>query len=149
MVDSGLKTMRGVVTDSDGRKATASVDMYVILATGTAATSLRASQPYQLFGHLLTILGRMQGTVGALIEVKCEGVPCEDLFVLLLEVAAFEASMEIGIQTGREEPTGRFIRSHLYSTKAGGASERELAIAAQLDAIAASVGQLPVAEERP
>ena len=54
-VDSGWKTVRAVVTDADGDTAEATVDVYVILDTGSPDVLLRRGRTYRVFGHLLTV----------------------------------------------------------------------------------------------
>ena len=55
VVDSGLKTIRAVVTDADGRTGEATVDVYVILSTGRHEHLLRGGHTYRVFGTLITI----------------------------------------------------------------------------------------------
>ena len=55
VIDSGLKTIRAVVTDADGKTGEATVDVYVILSTGSADQLLRGGHTYRVFGTLLTI----------------------------------------------------------------------------------------------
>ena len=54
-VDSGWKTVRAVVTDANGDTAEATVDVYVILDTGSPDVLLRRGRTYRVFGHLLTV----------------------------------------------------------------------------------------------
>ncbi len=52
-LDSGLKTIRAVVTDANGKTGEATVDVYVILSTGRHEHLLRGGHTYRVFGRLL------------------------------------------------------------------------------------------------
>ena len=54
-VDSGLKTIRAVVTDGSGATAEASVEVYVILELGGSGSILERGKTYRVFGLLLTV----------------------------------------------------------------------------------------------
>ena len=54
MIDSGVKTIRGVVTDAHDNTAIATLDVYVILSTEFAQRLLRG-HTYRIYGHLITI----------------------------------------------------------------------------------------------
>ena len=53
VIDSGLKTIRAVVTDAEGKTGEATVAVYVILSTGRHEHLLRRGQTYRVFGKLL------------------------------------------------------------------------------------------------
>ncbi len=53
LLDSGLKTIRAVVTDASGKTREATVDVYVILSTGRHEHLLRGGHTYRVFGRLL------------------------------------------------------------------------------------------------
>ena len=54
-VDSGLKTIRATVTDGTGATASASAQVYVILAVGSSGDILQRGQTYRVLGTLLTV----------------------------------------------------------------------------------------------
>ena len=54
-VDSGLKTIRAVVTDGSGATAEASIAVYVILAVGSSGDILQGGETYRVLGTLLTV----------------------------------------------------------------------------------------------
>ncbi len=70
-VDSGVKTIRAVVTDANGRTAEASVDVYVILDLGSTGDILRRGQTYRVRGHLMTAPRDYDVRVGGGAEREC------------------------------------------------------------------------------
>ena len=55
MIDSGVKTVRAVVTDANGRTTETSIEVYVVLSTLDYTLVLRGGETYQVRGHLITI----------------------------------------------------------------------------------------------
>ncbi len=89
MIDSGLKTVRAVVTDANGRTAEASIEVYVILRVdGTLDEHekpqvLRRGQTYRVAGHLITAPATHDIFVAGTAEPECpEDLPederCEE-----------------------------------------------------------------------
>ena len=63
-VDSGWKTITGVVTDANGATAKATVRVYVILATSEWEHVLRAGETYRIHGRLFTVPDGVDMRVG-------------------------------------------------------------------------------------
>lgn len=73
-VDSGWKTIHGVVTDANGRTAEASVSVYILLdlATGTTGDVLRRGETYRVLGFLITAPQGYDVEVGGMVERGCD-----------------------------------------------------------------------------
>ena len=74
-VDSGLKTIRAVVTDGSGATAEASVEVYVILELGGSGSILKRGKTYRVFGLLLTAPESYDVEVGSTSEPDCDDPP--------------------------------------------------------------------------
>ncbi|MCY3568475.1 MAG: hypothetical protein OXH38_07580, partial [Chloroflexi bacterium] len=131
-VDSGWKTIRATVTDSEGNTAEASVDVYVILELCCDWQVLEGGKTYRLFDGLLTIPegidfvidGFLQGGDGeSSVGLRVRDHPQNWLFL--------------------SEPGLREVGRRIPSTGVGGASESEIDFEAKFDELVASIGQLP------
>ncbi len=145
MIDSGLKTVRAVVTDANGRTAETTVKVYVILSIGDSGAPLTAGQTYKVEGHLLTIPEGVRASIGVYEVATCEGAPCQSTFGINLEGDDFVGSIRFGVGDGRALPR-RFFR---LTEGARGASEeasRRQEIVALFDELANSAGVRPTGE---
>ena len=72
-VDSGWKTVRGVVTDANGRTAEATIAVYILLdlGTGTSGEILLRGQTYRVLGFLLTAPEDFDVEVGGVAQREC------------------------------------------------------------------------------
>ena len=77
-VDSGLKTIRAVVTDGSGATAEASVEVYVILELGGSGSILERGKTYRVFGLLLTAPESYDVEVCSTSEPQCDDPPPGD-----------------------------------------------------------------------
>ena len=140
-VDSGLKTIQAVVTDVNGRTAAASVDVYVILSTGSDRDLLARGQTYRVFDHLITVPAGIDMRIGD-ASTGSGGSSYQSLYI---EGTSPAVVIWFELDTFRE--TKREIHSSDYGSGARGASRYsgdELRdFHSYLDALASSIGQLP------
>ena len=140
-VDSGLKTIQAVVTDVNGRTAAASVDVYVILSTGSDRDLLARGQTYRVFDHLITVPAGIDMRIGD-ASTGSGGSSYQSLYI---EGTSPAVVIWFELDTFRE--TRREIHSSDYGSGARGASRYsgdELRdFHSYLDALASSIGQLP------
>ena len=148
LVDSGPKTIRAVVTDSDGNTAEAMVELYVILSADSSGHLLRAGQTYRVEGMLLTIPDGLNMKVGDYEESDCEATEsalaqdpylCENTHSLLAVGGSYRVRIAFGVGSGQE----RHRRISIANERASGASDLRRNLAEQLDQLSASVGRLP------
>ncbi len=64
MIDSGVKTIRGMVTDAHDNTAEATLEVYVILWNGRHEHVMRGGHTYRVFGTLLTIPSGINMRIG-------------------------------------------------------------------------------------
>lgn len=139
-VDSGWKTVRGVVTDVNGRTAEATIAVYVLLdlGTGTSGEILLRGQTYRVLGFLLTAPEDYDVEVGGVAQRECaEDDPdprCGETIhdFLLVGVDAWVYLYEDGSLHERHPEA---------SEGAAGASVDSLDVA--IDSLVNSVGQPP------
>ena len=146
MVDSGLKTVRAVVTDADGLTAESEIDVYVILSVGDGGAPLSPGATYKVNGHLLTIPEGVRASIGGQGEEVCEGMRCESWFDINLEGDDFDASATFGARSGREVPNSRFIQLKDGVRGVGEAESRRREIDGLLDELSNSAGVEPMAK---
>ena len=138
-VDSGLKTIRAVATDSAGAMADASVDVYVILKLPGSDSILKRGKTYRVFGHLITAPADYDVRVGSVTEPNCSEAPPEEpcgpefRLTLIKANAYLSLFMDNGAEGIRRYP-------------GGGVSGADAALESALDALVDSVGRLPPVE---
>lgn len=133
VVDSGLKTVRGVVTDAEGRTAEAEVEFYVILARVSHDHLLRGGATYRVFGTLLTIPSGLDMRVGA----RESGDSGSDVQQIYVEGTDPIASVWFDLSTWRE------IAREIPDTVRGAAGSD---LNARFDDLSASIGRSPSIE---
>lgn len=139
-VDSGWKTVRGVVMDANGRTAEATIAVYVLLdlASGTTGDVLRRGETYRVLGFLITAPQDYDVEVGGLAQRECaEDDPdprCGDTFhdFLLVGVDAWIALYEDGI-----------LHRRFPDTAPDAPGRTTDPVAAAIDSLVDSVGNLP------
>ena len=135
-VDSGLKTIRAVVTDGSGATAEASIAVYVILAVGGSGDILQSGETYRVLGTLLTVPEGVDHLIlGGMVESDGGGAPTFGLGI----AGGGWVSLRVGDLT--EE-----ARSTRAPGSEGGSAVRgagETALDARIDELVESVGQLP------
>ena len=137
LVDSGVKTIRVVVTDATGESVEASIDVYVILALKGRTEPFRDGETYRLHGVLLTVpddtfmvLDNLEDHVGA-----------TNLFALII----------VEDENGSAADDSSWLAFIILEQKEGGTVERSRSVASdfadelepKLDRLVASIGQLP------
>ena len=134
-VDSGLKTIRAVVTDGSGATAEASISVYVVLAVGSSGDILQSGQTYRVFGTLLTA---PQGVDHLIIGGMAESEGGSTTFGLGISGGGW-----VSLRVGDLKEEARSTRA---SGSEGGSAVRgagETALDARIDELVESVGQLP------
>ncbi len=155
-VDSGWKTLRGVVTDANGGTAGATTRFYVIR---TDAEILRRGQTYRVWGdHLVTAPSSYDVGLTSPSEVECpEDAPasyrCEPAFGLLLFPDGHQndwttaiAQVNLYVTDGTEESRWRKLDDGTWIEIAASVrspSTEDDPVIEALDEIAESVGRLP------
>lgn len=137
LVESGVKTIRAVVTDAAGARAEASIDVYVILALKGRTEPFRHGETYRLHGVLLTVpddtfvvLDNLEDHVGA----------TNILALIVLED-----------ENGSAADDSSWLAFIILERTEGGMVERRRSVASDfadeleplLDQLVASIGQLP------
>lgn len=137
LVDSGVKTIRAVVTDATGESVEASIDVYMILALKGRTEPFRHGETYRLHGVLLTVpddtfmvLDNLEDHVGA-----------TNLFALII----------VEDENGSAADDSSWLAFIILEQKEGGTVERSRSVASdfadelepKLDRLVASIGQLP------
>ncbi|MCY4620104.1 MAG: hypothetical protein OXD50_16350 [Chloroflexi bacterium] len=157
VVDSGLKTIRAVVTDGEGRTAETSIDVYVIR---TDPEILRRGQTYRVWGDLLvTAPSSYDVALGSPLEIECEERDdpdpyyCEPSFGLDLlpdghhgDWTTAVASINLYVLDGTEESRWRKLNEGTWieiTAAVLAASDEDDPVLAALDEIANSVGDPP------
>ena len=139
-VDSGLKTIRAVVTDGSGATAEASIAVYVILSVGGSGDILRSGETYRVFGTLLTVPEGVDHLgIGGMVESDGGGAPTFGLGIA--GGAAGDGWVSLRVDDLLE--VGRSTRA---PGSEGGSAVRgasETALDARIDELVDSVGQLP------
>ena len=149
-VDSGLKTIHAMVTDSSGVIASTSIEVHAVLETGGGFTVLEAGKTYRVEGRLMTVPEGIDITIGGREDSDCEGTDCQNSLEFFAKDGPHRVAIALGIKTGEEYS----LRSHLYSENgaqtrlpedaprnAGGASEHPLH--KKFDEFFESLGQPP------
>ncbi len=138
-VDSGLKTIRAVATDSAGAMADASVNVYVILELGSSGDVLQSGKTYRVMGTLLTV---PEGVDHLIIGGISEGEGGPTVLGLGIAVGIVGGGW-VAVRHGDLREVARSTRSASAGDgdTAVGAGERELD--AQIDQVMDSVGRLP------
>ncbi len=132
--DSGLKTVRAVVTDATGATAEASIDVFVILKVHGSGTPLTAGGTYRINGRLFTIPEDVSGMIGG-YEESAGG---EGSFDIILIGIGHQAIVGFGLDTGQPKRP----RVELFdASKAKGAEVSSLR--AKLQELIDSVGRQP------
>ena len=134
-VDSGLKTIRAVVTDGSGATAEASIAVYVILSVASSGDILQGGETYRVFG---TLLSAPEGVDHLIIGGMAESEGGSTTFGLGIAGGGW-VSLRVGD-----------LKEEARSTRApgskGGSAVRgagETALDAQIDELVESVGQSP------
>ena len=139
-VDSGLKTIRAVVTDGSGATAEASIAVYVILSVGGSGDILQSGETYRVFGTLLTVPEGVDHLgIGGMVESDGGGAPTFGLGIA--GGAAGDGWVSLRVDDLLE--VGRSTRA---PGSEGGSAVRgasETALDARIDELVDSVGQLP------
>ena len=147
-VDSGLKTIRAVVTDGSGATAEASVEVYVILGGFGSRDVLERGKTYRVFGHLVTAPLNYDVEVGSVVESQCDDPPpgtrCEPVFRLRLIGTGARVSL---FMSDGAEGLRRYSSGAAGARGAAGATD---VIDAVFDELVDSVGRQPsVAQTSP
>ncbi|MCY3558419.1 MAG: hypothetical protein OXH13_07215 [Chloroflexi bacterium] len=140
VVDSGLKTIVATVTDAAGRTAMATAKVYTILAVGSTGDLMKPGETYRVEGQLLTIpKGLEYAVIGGFIEG--EG-----------GVSGFSLSVRkngkngwVFLKLGTLEEDARSTRPTSSNGDAVAAQTRD-PLDAEIDALVASRGKLPISE---
>lgn len=141
VVDSGWKTIEAEVRDAVGRKATAEVDVYVVvdLGFGGSGDILTRGKTYRIDGHLITAPIEFDISIGGMAEPECpESLPagerCERTYYFRL----------VGVDAG----VGLFESDYAEASRwrrgvAGADASRGNAIDEALDEFSDSAGAPP------
>lgn len=138
-VDSGSKTIRGVVTDANGSTAEASVQVYVILAVDDDGEVLKRGRTYRVRGHLLTAPANYDVELDGIALSECPenpppGYRCETEYSF-----AF-----VGVDAGLALYASDFAEASRWNRSVAGASGSTAAsIDDAIDDFVDSVGQPP------
>lgn len=137
LVDSGVKTIRAVVTDATGASAEAFIDVYVILALKGRAEPFRHGETYRLHGLLLTV---PDDTIFVLDNLE-DNVGATNIFALII----------LEDENGSAADDSSWLAFIVLEQTEGGTVERGRSVASDfadelepiLDQLVASFGQLP------
>lgn len=135
VVDSGLKTIRAVATDALGKSSEATVDVYVILNTGSPEVLLRSGRTYRVFGHLITVPAGIDLRIG---EVAT-GEGGRATISLDVDGAQPPAWIVLDQDTFREVNRVLAYRPH----QVGGAQADNAQLDGKFDVLIQSLGRLP------
>ena len=111
MIDSGVKTVRAVVTDTNGRTAQTSIEVYVVLIWTDPQQILRGGETYRVEGWEVTIPDGLTLRAGGYEESDCEVTEeieeqdphfCENLNILFFETDEHRVSIAIEEDSGQE-----------------------------------------------
>ncbi len=137
--DSGLKTIRASVTDANGAKAEAAIDIYVILNISDSETKLERGKTYRVHGFLMTIPDGVDMAIGDYRESYCTGDDCEDGFTILASGDGYEAWIMFGVRTGKAGQRAIWI-----DDEASPPTEAQIIkVLDDLASLASSIGQAP------
>ena len=152
-MDSGLKTIRGVVTDANGRTAEASVELYVLL---TNPAVLTRGETYRVtygsrFEHLITAPPTYDLELHPPDDIECStslapGERCEHQFGFALVGAGVEARLFLYVSDAVEARRWQIL---LDGTTLAGRRDGAAGAAGgdpvdqAFDAVADSVGDKP------
>ena len=135
-VDSGLKTIHATVTDGTGATASASAQVYVILAVGSSGDILQRGQTYRVLGTLLTVPEEIDYlALGGFIE--SEGGSGTTLGL------GIAGGGWISLYVGDLSEEARSTRSATAGDGDTAVGASETALDAQLDELVDSVGKRP------
>ena len=146
-IDSGLKTIRAVVTDADGAIDEAAVEVYVILVDPVVMTR---GETYRVFGHLITAPATHDLRNGSISDRECDdaGLRCETQIQIALSTTEVEARLFLFLSDGAESGRWQILSDGTviegrFSGAMGAAGESD--VDAAFDLVAGSVGNEPEA----
>ncbi len=144
-LDSGVKTIRASVTDADGAKAEAAIDIYVILNVSGGGIKLERGKTYRVHGLLMTIPDDVDMETGGYIISGCAGEDCEDAFSILAFGDGYEAGIIFGVSTGKAGQRSIWIDDRARSADEAPppTEEQIIGVLDDLASLASSIGQAP------
>ena len=147
MIDSGAKTVQAAVTDANGRTASTSIEVYVLLTWTDPEQILRGGHTYEVEGWTVTIPDGLNMRAGGYEESDCEvteeieeGDPhfCENLNILFFETDDYRVSIAIGEDSGRERARTVLVKGGALGAQDEGLGQR---LNTKLDELAQSIGR--------
>lgn len=141
LVDSGLKRVRGVVTDRAGQTSTTELSMYVIEVLEGTGIPLTEGQTYRVWGQLLTAPAGVATRIGGIEVGECgDDDVCEASFDIYATGNGYLIGVGIGVETGTVYTQG----VALNDDDAVGAGDLRRQAEDHLAALIDSIGQPPL-----